>query len=133
MLAFAEPFEVAGDQLLEFPQVLLAGGFGPYGECVGVSVQVELVDSETLERSVGKIQRLVEERGAQLDSDKWRLCAQTWRSSLQTRRSAEPYGAKTHVPEDVGPRERLLGLDILDELAARDLTQGPGENPVRPF
>jgi phenylacetate-CoA ligase len=31
---------------------------------VGVSVQVEIVDPETLERSVGKIQRLVDVRGA---------------------------------------------------------------------
>jgi phenylacetate-CoA ligase len=30
---------------------------------VGVSVQVEIVDPETLERSVGKIRRLVDERG----------------------------------------------------------------------
>ena len=29
---------------------------------VGVSVQVEIVDPETLERSVGKIRRLVDER-----------------------------------------------------------------------
>jgi phenylacetate-CoA ligase len=31
---------------------------------VGVSVQVEIVDPETLERSIGKIQRLVDSRGA---------------------------------------------------------------------
>jgi hypothetical protein len=30
---------------------------------VGVGMQVGIVDSETLERSVGKLQRLVDERG----------------------------------------------------------------------
>lgn len=33
-------------------------------ECVGVGVEVEVVAPETLERSVGKIRRVVDEREA---------------------------------------------------------------------